>query len=458
MLLGLRTVHYGPKFAGFPILRYKPNQPKTLNPNRTKMPNVFEALNERGFIKQTTNAEQVASLLAEEQVTYYVGFDPTASSLHVGSLVPIMAMAHLQRAGHKPIAIIGGGTTMIGDPTDKTEMRPMLSQEQISNNAKGILAQLQRYLNLDNERADAQTASETGKFLNNADWLLSVNYIEFLRDIGKHFRVNEMIKAEGYRQRLDRELGLSFLEFNYQLLQAYDYLCLFKKYGCRLQLGGDDQWGNILAGVDLVRRIEAERVHAVTFPLLTTASGAKMGKTAGGAVWLDAEQTSPYEFYQYWINVDDRDVSRFLAYFTFLPMDEVRRLGNLAHEAIREAKEVLAYEVTRLAHGKTEADKAQAAARAAFGGGSLDEAEIPTTEIEADRLESGIPIMTLFHEVGLANSRSEARRLIQQGGAYINEKQYRVIDRVVGNDLLENDALLLRAGKKRYHRIVLKKN
>ena len=425
------------------------------------MDNVFEALNERGFIKQTTNAEQITRLLAEEQITYYVGFDPTAPSLHVGSLVPIMVMAHLQRAGHQPIAIIGGGTTMIGDPTDKTEMRPMLSQEQISANGKGILTQLQRYLNLDNTIADSENshiASKAGRFLNNADWLLSVNYIEFLRDIGKHFRVNEMIKAEGYRQRLDRELGLSFLEFNYQLLQAYDYLCLFQKYGCRLQLGGDDQWGNILAGVDLVRRIEGERVHAVTFPLLTTASGAKMGKTAGGAVWLDAEQTSPYEFYQYWINVDDRDVSRFLGYFTFLPMDEVRRLGNLEDEAIREAKEVLAYEATQLAHGKAEADKAQTAARAAFGGGNLDEAAMPTSVIASERLDRGIPIMALFHEVGLANSRSEARRLIQQGGAYINEKQYRAIDMVVGTDLLEDDALLLRAGKKRYHRIVLKEN
>ena len=425
------------------------------------MDNVFEALNERGFIKQVTNAEQVTRLLAEKQVAYYVGFDPTAPSLHVGSLVPIMAMAHLQRAGHKPIAIIGGGTTMIGDPTDKTEMRPMLLQEQISANGTAILSQLQRYLNLDSTLTNAtnsQTPSKVGGFFNNADWLLSINYIEFLRDIGKHFRVNEMIKAEGYKQRLDRELGLSFLEFNYQLLQAYDYLYLFREYGCRLQLGGDDQWGNILAGVDLVRRIEGERVHAVTFPLLTTASGAKMGKTAGGAVWLDAERTSPYEFYQYWINVDDRDVLRFLACFTFLPMDEVRRLGSLEHEAIREAKEVLAYEVTQLAHGKAEADKAQAASRAAFGGGRLDKAEMPTSEIAMERLNSGIPIMTLFHEVGLANSRSEARRLIQQGGAYINEKQYRTIDMVVGSDLLEDDALLLRAGKKRYHRIVLKNN
>jgi tyrosyl-tRNA synthetase len=410
------------------------------------MSNVFETLQERGFVQQCTNEENVSSLLSGEQITYYVGFDPTADSLHAGSLVPIMAMANLQRAGHKPIAIIGGGTTMIGDPTDKTEMRPIISTEQIEKNGAGILAQLQRYLDLDNT---------AGLFLNNAEWLLSLNYIEFLRDIGKHFRVNEMIHAEGYRQRLERELGLSFLEFNYQLLQAYDYLCLFQKYDCVLQLGGDDQWGNILAGVDLVRRIEGERVHGLTFPLLTTAGGAKMGKTAGGAVWLDPNRTSPYQFYQYWINIDDRDVERFLAYFTFLPMDEVRRLGSLEHDAIREAKAVLAYEATKLAHGKVEADKAQETSRAAFGGGGLDLDAMPTTAISTERLSIGIPIMELFHEVGLTTSKSEARRLIQQGGAYINEKQYKAIDVVVDTTLLEEDALLLRAGKKRYHRVVI---
>ena len=410
------------------------------------MSNVFETLQERGFVQQCTNEENVSSLLSGDQITYYVGFDPTADSLHAGSLVPIMAMANLQRAGHKPIAIIGGGTTMIGDPTDKTEMRPIISTEQIEKNGASILAQLQRYLDLDNT---------AGLFLNNAEWLLSLNYIEFLRDIGKHFRVNEMIRAEGYRQRLERELGLSFLEFNYQLLQSYDYLCLFQKYDCVLQLGGDDQWGNILAGVDLVRRIEGERVHGLTFPLLTTAGGAKMGKTAGGAVWLDSNRTSPYEFYQYWINTDDRDVERFLAYFTFLPMDEVRRLGSLEHDAIREAKAVLAYEATKLAHGKVEADKAQETSRAAFGGGGLDLEAMPMTAISTERLNTGIPIMELFHEVGLTTSKSEARRLIQQGGAYINEKQYKAIDVVVDTTLLEEDALLLRAGKKRYHRVVL---
>ncbi|MDE0085212.1 MAG: tyrosine--tRNA ligase [Candidatus Poribacteria bacterium] len=414
------------------------------------MSNLFETLQERGFVQQCTNAEQVSRLLSANQITYYVGFDPTADSLDAGSLVPIMAMAHLQRGGHKPIAIIGGGTTMIGDPTDKTEMRAMISAEQIEKNGASILQQLQRYLDLDDT---------TGFFLNNAEWLLSLNYIEFLRDIGKHFRVNEMIKVEGYRQRLEREMGLSFLEFNYQLLQAYDYLCLFQKYNCVLQLGGDDQWGNILAGVDLVRRIEGKRVYGMTFPLLTTAGGAKMGKTAGGAVWLDSNKTSPYQFYQYWINTDDRDVEKFLAYFTFLPMDEVKRLGSLEHDEIREAKAVLAYQATKLAHGKVEADKAEETSRAAFGGGgALDLDAMPTTTISGDRLDTGIPIMELFHEVGLATSKSEARRLIQQGGAYINEKQYKAIDTVIDANLLEENALLLRAGKKRYHRIVVEES
>ncbi|MDE0484384.1 MAG: tyrosine--tRNA ligase [Candidatus Poribacteria bacterium] len=413
------------------------------------MSNLFETLQERGFVQQCTHAEQVSHLLSANQITYYAGFDPTADSLHAGSLVPIMAMAHLQRDGHKPIAIIGGGTTMIGDPTDKTEMRAMISAEQIEKNGASILKQLQRYLDLDDT---------TGFFLNNAEWLLSLNYIEFLRDIGKHFRVNEMIKVEGYRQRLEREMGLSFLEFNYQLLQAYDYLCLFQKYNCVLQLGGDDQWGNILAGVDLVRRIEGKRVYGLTFPLLTAAGGAKMGKTAGGAVWLDANKTSPYQFYQYWINTDDRDVERFLAYFTFLPMDEVKRLGGLEHDEIREAKALLAYQATKLAHGKAEADKAQETSRAAFGGGGLDLDAMPTTTISGDRLDTGIPIMELFHEVGLTTSRSEARRLIQQGGAYINEKQYKAIDIVIDANLLEENALLLRAGKKRYHRVVVEES
>lgn len=410
------------------------------------MSNVFETLQQRGFIQQCTNEEIVSRLLTEKQIAYYVGFDPTADSLHAGSLVPIMAMAHLQQAGHKPIAIIGGGTTMIGDPTDKTEMRPMISAEQIEKNGARILKQLQRYIQLDNA---------AGIFLNNAEWLLSLNYVEFLREIGRHFRVNEMMRAEGYKQRLEREMGLSFLEFNYQLLQAYDYLRLFQEHNCLLQLGGDDQWGNILAGVDLVRRVEGERVHGLTFPLLTTAGGAKMGKTAGGAIWLDPDKTTPYEFYQYWINTDDRDVERFLAFFTFLPMEEVKRLAKLEHDEIREAKNILAYEVTKLAHGKEQADRSQETSRAAFGGEGIDLDAMPTTTIDKDRLKNGIPIMQLFHEVGLANSRSEARRLIDQGGAYVNEEQQKDIKLVIDTNSLKDEALLLRAGKKRYHRILI---
>ncbi len=410
------------------------------------MSNVFETLQQRGFVQQCTNEEIVSRLLTEKQIAYYVGFDPTADSLHAGSLVPIMAMAHLQQAGHKPIAIIGGGTTMIGDPTDKTEMRPMISAEQIEKNGARILKQLQRYIQLDNA---------AGLFLNNAEWLLSLNYVEFLREIGRHFRVNEMMRAEGYRQRLEREMGLSFLEFNYQLLQAYDYLRLFQEHNCVLQLGGDDQWGNILAGVDLVRRVEGERVHGLTFPLLTTAGGAKMGKTVGGAIWLDPDKTTPYEFYQYWINTDDRDVERFLAFFTFLPMEEVERLGKLEHDEIREAKNILAYEATKLAHGKEQADRSQETSRAAFGGEGIDLDAMPTTTISKDHLEDGIPIIQLFHEAGLANSRSEARRLIEQGGAYVNEEQQKDIEIVIDTKSLKDEALLLRAGKKRYHRILI---
>ena len=335
---------------------------------------------------------------------------------------------------------------MIGDPTDKTEMRPMITAEEIEENGDCILKQLQRYLNLDNI---------AGLFKNNAEWLLSLKYIDFLRDIGKHFRVNEMIRAEGYRQRLEREMGLSFLEFNYQLLQAYDYLCLYREYDCKLQLGGDDQWGNILAGVDLVRRIEGERVHGLTFPLLTTAGGAKMGKTAGGAVWLDPDKTSPYQFYQYWINTDDRDVERFLAYFTFLPINEVKRLGSLEHDQIREAKEILAYEATKLAHGTEQADKAQETSRAAFGGNGLELDAMPSTSISIEKLNEGIPLMQLFHDVGLTSSRSESRRLIEQGGAYVNEEQIKEIHFAIDTNHLRENSLLLRAGKKRYHRIII---
>ena len=410
------------------------------------MENVFEILKERGFIQQCTNANEIARLVSEEQITYYVGFDATANSFHAGSLVPIMAMVHLQRAGHSPIAIIGGGTTMIGDPSGKTTMRQLLLRETIEANGHGLLSQLKRYLDF---------GDEGGTFLNNADWLLPLSYIEFLRDIGRHFRVNEMIRSEAYRQRLEREEGLSFIEFNYQLLQAYDFLHLFRQHDCVLQLGGDDQWGNILAGVDLVRRLEGKTVHALTFPLLTTATGEKMGKTATGAVWLDASRTSPYEFYQYWINIDDRDVDRFLACFTLLPLAEIKRLGELKNESIREAKEVLAYEVTKLAHGETEAEHARNASHAVFGDRGIDLSAIPTTTIDSDRLTVGIPIVDLFCEVGLGSSKSAVRRLIQQGGAYLNGKQVKETDAVVTEKHLDNGTLLLRHGKKHFRRVAI---
>ena len=407
--------------------------------------NAFDILKERGFVAQVTDEPAVRQLLGSGRTTFYIGFDPTASSLHCGSLVPIMAMAQLQRAGHRPLGLIGGGTAMVGDPSGKTEMRQMLDFDAISDNSSGILGQLRRYLNLD---------GEAGLTANNADWLLKLHYIEFLRDIGRYFRVNEMVRAEAYRARLEREEGLSFIEFNYQLLQAYDYLCLHERHDCMLQMGGDDQWSNILAGTDLIRRKHGKQAFCITFPLLTTARGEKMGKTATGAVWLDGTRTSAYEFYQYWINTDDRDVRRFLALFTFLPMDEVARLGAAQGAALNVAKEVLAFEATCLCHGRSAADEARAASRAAFGGGG-DANAIASTRLPAARIAAGVPLVELLVETGLAGSKGEARRLVQQGGAYVNDNAVGDILARLGGDDLRNGAILLRAGKKKVHRIVL---
>jgi tyrosyl-tRNA synthetase len=354
-----------------------------------------------------------------------------------------MAMMHLQRAGHTPIFLTGGGTTMVGDPSGRTELRQMLSEQEIRANGEGIHAQVDRYFHFGQSSAVA---------VDNADWLLSLEYVAFLREIGVHFSVNRMLAAEAYKQRLER--GLSFIEFNYQLLQAYDYLTLYREYGCTLQMGGDDQWGNILAGVDLVRRVEGATVQAMTFPLLTTASGAKMGKTAAGAVWIDAELLSPYEYYQYWVNCDDLDVVKFLKLFTFLPLDEIERLGQLQGQELRHAKQVLAYEATRITHGEDAARDAKATAQAAFGaGGDLD--GMPTTIIAADRLPEGIPLVALMTEAGLTRSRGEARRLVQQGGAYVNDERISDVDYLVGEGNLMPDGILLRAGKKRYHRLTI---
>jgi len=407
--------------------------------------NAFNVLMERGFVEQVSDEEGLRRAVGQP-ITCYVGFDPSADSFHVGHLVPIMALAHLQRHGHRPIALMGGGTGMIGDPTDKDEMRKLLSVEQIDRNVARLKKQMARLLDFSEGRA---------LMLNNAEWLRPLNYLEFLRDIGRHFSVNRMLAAEGYRRRYDSEGGLNFIEFNYQLLQAYDYLHLFREYGCLLQAGGNDQWGNILAGVDLIRRIEGAQVYALTYPLLTTSSGAKMGKTAAGAVWLDPERVSPYEYYQYWINTEDPDVERFLALFTFLPMEQVRELGKLRGAEIRRAKEVLAFEATRILHGEDAAREAQEASRQLFGRGLVTEA-IPTTELPAADLTAGIPAPELFQRVGLCRSRSEARRLIQQGGAYINDEPLGSVDALIDSSRLADGGLVLRAGKKRYHRIVVR--
>ena len=420
--------------------------------------NVYDEIKERGFVAQVSDEDAVRKMLDAEQITFYVGFDSTATSLHAGSLVPIMAMAHLRRAGHRAIAVVGSGTTMVGDPSGKTEMRQMLDEATIRAQGQAIFIQLARYLHFDGTGAIA---------VDNADWLLPLHYIPFLRDIGRHFSVNRMLAAEAYKLRLEK--GLSFIEFNYQLLQAYDYLTLFRQYHCTLQMGGDDQWGNILAGVDLIRRVEGGAAQALTFPLLTTATGAKMGKTAQGAVWLDGALFSPYDFYQYWVNCDDRDVGRFLRIFTLIPLDEIRKLEALKDSGINEAKRVLAFEATKITHGELEAEKARQAAAAAFGGkaaggpagdGAGNESggdinAVPTTAVPRSRLEAGISPAGLFTEVGLTPSRREAKRMIEQGGLYVNDVRIDSVERLLTvEDLGPDGGLLLKAGKKKVHRIV----
>jgi len=407
------------------------------------MANAYDVLKERGFVEQVSDEEGLRAAL-EQPITCYIGYDPSAPSLHIGNLVTIMALAHLQRQGHRPIAIVGGGTGMIGDPSGKTEMRQILTEEQIEANLQALKAQIGRYVDFRDGRA---------LILNNADWLRPLKYIDFLRDIGVHFSVNRMLGAEAYRQRL--ETGLTFLEFNYQILQAYDFLHLYQNYDCRLQMGGNDQWGNILAGVDLIRRVTGGQAFALTIPLLTTASGAKMGKTAEGAVWLEADLLSPYDFYQYWINVDDADVVRFLKIYTFLPMEEIEALGELRGADIRRAKEVLAFEVTRNTHGPKAAEEAREASRRLFGGEAVA-ADIPTLELDAATLEDGVAITDLFCRTGLTRSKNEARRLIEQGGAYLNDRPVRSVDCTVTRADLRDGDLLLRAGKKRYRRVTAK--
>jgi tyrosyl-tRNA synthetase len=405
--------------------------------------NVYDIFEERGLVEQCTDTGRVKEML-EKPLTCYIGFDPTSDSFHCGSLVPIMALAHMQRAGHRVIALVGGGTAMIGDPSGKTELRQLLTPERIEANAEGLKKQLSHFLDFSGDRA---------LMLNNADWLLPLNFIEFLRDIGRHFSVNKMLAAESYRMRL--ETGLNFIEFNYMLLQAYDFLYLFREKGCTFQMGGNDQWGNILAGTDLIRRVEGGDAEALTFPLLTTASGTKMGKTEQGAIWLDPQRTSPYDYYQYWINTDDRDAGKFLALFTFLPMDEVRRLSSLEGAEIREAKEVLAWECTAILHGEDAAAEARDASKALFSKGGAPAGDaVPTVEFEMAKLKEGVPVFALFTEAGLVKSRGEARRLIQQGGAYVNGRRIEQFDEKITANDIEEGFVLLRAGKKKYMRLL----
>ena len=410
---------------------------------------VYDVFVERGFIEQVTDEGKLRDLL-KGKTTCYIGFDPTASSLHVGSLVPIMSLAHMQRHGHQPIALVGGGTGLVGDPSGKTEMRQILSLEEIEQNAEAQKKQFARFLDFSGGKA---------LLLNNADWLTKLNYIDFLRDIGVHFSVNRMLASESVKIRL--ETGLSFIEFNYQLLQAYDFWHLFKYHDCTVQMGGSDQWGNIVAGIDLIRRLEGKEAYGMTFPLIMTADGRKMGKTEKGAVWLDAERTSPYDYYQFWINTDDRDVIRFLSLFTFLPMEEIRECGKLEGAELRKAKEILAFEATQILHGKEEAEKSQKASKALFGSASFDgsvtaDKSIPTTPMGMEEFIQGVPVFKLFEAAGLASSGSGARRLIEQGGAYFNNKRIDKFDLLVTlEDFEPKKEVMLRAGKKKFHRIRL---
>jgi tyrosyl-tRNA synthetase len=407
----------------------------------------LQVLKERGFVQQLSDEAGLVARFRAGPVCFYAGFDPTAGSLHVGSLIPLIAMAHLARSGHQAIALLGGGTAMVGDPSGKSEMRQLITQEAIQANRRQIEPQIQRIVG-----AEAAGGVET-RFVDNADWLLPLNYIAFIRDIGRHFSVNRMLSAEAYKLRLEK--GLSFIEFNYQLLQAYDFLVLNEKYDCALQIGGDDQWGNIVAGLDLIRRVRQKETFGLTFPLLTTASGAKMGKTAAGAVWLDAALTTPYDFFQYFVNVDDRDVVRFLKTLTFLPLDEIARYAALQGAELREAKRALARGVTEVVHGAAAALEADHAASAAFGGGAAGahDASVPTYEVADADGTGAIKIVDLLAASGLAASKSAARRLVEQGGVRLGDRKVTSIDDLVrASDV--GEGTLLHAGKKNLRRIV----
>ncbi len=408
------------------------------------MSNVMDVLRERGYIKQTTFEEDLYQMLGKERVTFYVGFDPTADSLHIGHYIPVMVMTHLQRAGHRPIALVGGGTGMVGDPSGRTDMRRMLTREDVAHNVACIQKQLSRFLDFDPSLPNAAMIAD------NADWLLKLNYVDFLREVGVHFSVNRMLTAECYKNRMEK--GLSFLEFNYMLMQSYDFLVLNQKYGCSLQVGGDDQWSNMLSGADLIRRKEKKPAFALTCQLLLNSQGQKMGKTVGGALWLDENRVSPYDFYQYWRNVDDADVERCLALLTFLPMDEVRRLGGYRDERINESKRVLAFEITKMVHGEEKARQAMETAEALFSGKG-DRNNMPTTTITRAQLEEHGRVVELLTQCGLTKSNGEGRRLIAQGAVQINDAPVTDPDAKAQPD--DTGTIMLKKGKKGYHRFLV---
>lgn len=408
------------------------------------MQNVYDILVERGYLDQATDEKELREILAKEPITFYIGFDCTADSLTLGHYLQIMVMQHMQRAGHIPIALIGGGTTMIGDPSGKNDMRKIMTEETIDYNAEQFKRQLRHFLDFDNGK---------GHFTNNKDWLLNLNFVDFMREIGVHFTVNRMLGFDCYKNRMDQ--GLTFFEFSYMLMQSYDFLKLYRDFDCRLELGGSDQWSNMIGGYELVRKLEQDKVYAMTFKLLTTAEGKKMGKTESGTIWLDPEKTSPYELFQYMRNVDDRDVIKFMKLLTHLSLEEIDQYAALEGADLNKAKEVLAYEIVKDIHSKEEADKAKEAAKALFGqGGSLD--NVPTTEIDEKTLAENKTVIDLIKLVGFVKSNSEGRRLVDQGGITIGEEKAKAFDQEITKDQFKDGQLLLRKGKKVYHKLLLK--
>ena len=406
--------------------------------------NLFDEFKERGMIAQCTNEEEVKKLFENEKFTFYIGFDPTADSLHIGHFIQLKIMAHMQRAGHRPIAIFGGGTAMIGDPSGKNDMRKMMTKETIDHNVNCFKKQMSKFIDISDDKA---------LFINNADWLMDMNYIDYLREVGPHFTISRMLAAECYKTRLDK--GLTFMEFNYMTMQSYDFYRLFTDYGCKLEFGGDDQWSNIIGGVELIRRKTGKEVFGLTFKLLLTSEGKKMGKTEKGALWLDPEKTSPYDFYQYWRNIDDADVINCMKMLTFMPLEEIAEYEKLEGSEINRAKEKLAYEVTAIIHGNDEADKAAETAKKVFSAGGVSE-NMPTTELTAEDFTDGkIFVSDLLVKAKLAPSKGEAKRLIQQGGVLINDVKVERFDATVALEEI-GESLIVKKGKKTYHRIVVK--